>query len=664
MRDGESDTAEAPPATPHEHLLYRLTGLLLVAWTAVVAASLAWNVYRERVEARVIAHREAVACFDNDRAIRLWASSYGGVYVSVQGGERPSPYLSHLPDRDVTTRSGRHLTLVNPAQMIREVDGFATSLGRPRSRIVSLHPLHPANRPDRWERSALERLTAGAAEVSELVDDQGEPSYRLMRPLVTRPACLKCHMDERGRVGEVQGGIVVTLPMAPLWAISHRHSAAIVAGHGLLWLTGIAGIGLARRRLVRESRERQAAEARLHSRTADLRHLFDHAPVSLWHEDFSAVKRRLDDLRTAGVHDIRAYLTDHPEVVRECTELVRVVNVNQAAVTLHGAASREELLRGLPRTFTKSSYEVFREELIAAAMGETTMAGEAMVQTVGGRPLHVLIKVFIDPHTPDWSNAYVAIIDLTERKQMEEAIYNALREKEALLREVHHRVKNNFQVITSLLMLQSRHIDDPHLRAVFQESVNRVHTMAMVHERLYQRGDLTTLEAGDYLRAIVADLKSLFGDGSRIATRVEADPIPLAADTAIPCGLIVNELVSNAFKHAFPDGRGGEIRVAFHRLEGEDSGTRYHLTVSDDGVGIDPDLSIEGVESVGLRLVTTLAARQLGGRVAVHHDVGTSFTIDFIVPARGEPHGHARADQPERGEPERRAAPDDPGGGG
>jgi len=641
VNDGESGTARPVPHPPHDRLLYRLSGLLLLAWTAVVAVSLSWNVHREEEEARVIAHREANAYFVTDRAMLLWSTEHGGVYVSVKGKTVPSPYLADLPERDVTTPSGRHLTLMNPPQMIRKIEGYGSGADRVRSHLTSLRPLHPENGPDGWEHAALRRLAAGEEEVGELTRDDGIALFRLMRPLVTQPQCLKCHAAQGFQVGDIQGGIVVSLPMAPLWAIAHRHTTAIVAGHAGLWLIGMLGIGIGRRRLAREIVERRAVETHLRRRTADLRHLFDHAPVSLWREDFSAVKQRIDALRDEGVMDLRRHLIDHPEVVRECAGLVRVVAVNHAAVALHGATSQQELLAGLPRTFTKSSYEVFREELVTCALGKTEMAGEAVVQTVDGELRHVLIKVFIDPHTPEWSNAYVSIVDLTQQKETEKELRHALREKEALLREIHHRVKNNFQVIVSLLKLQSRHLDDPELKTAFQESVNRVHTMAMVHERLYGEGDLATVEGGDYLQAIVTDLKRIFGGGSRITARVDADPAPLAVDTSIPCGLIVNELVSNCFKHAFPERRTGEIRVALRRTKGDSNGSHYRLTVSDDGVGIDPALSLKDVESVGLRLVTTLTENQLGGSLELQRNHGTSFSIEFTVLPGGAPYASA-----------------------
>ena len=155
--------------------------------------------------------------------------------------------------------------------------------------------------------------------------------------------------------------------MAPLRAISRRHTTALVASHGALWFTGLLGIAVGRRRLTREILGRRGLERHLRQRTGDLRHLFYHAPVSLWREDFSAVKRRIDAVREEGVTDLRAYLADHPEVVRECAELVRVVDVNRAATVLHEVDDRQELLAGLPKTFTRSAFTVFREQLQCAA---------------------------------------------------------------------------------------------------------------------------------------------------------------------------------------------------------------------------------------------------------------------------------------------------------
>src|SRR5579872_1806845 len=162
----------------------------------------------------------------------------------------------------------------------------------------------------------------------------------------------------------------------------------------------------------------------------------------------------------------------------------------------------------------------------------------------------------------------------------ERAILASLREKETLLKEVHHRVKNNLQVIASLLRLQARYMSDPAARAMFEESQNRVHSISLVHEMLYRAGDLARVDFGDYLRTLTSHLADGWSNSDRSVTvSVEAAGVQLAVDTAIPCGLIVNELVTNALKHAFPNGSSGTIRVcAVFQPDG-----RLAVVVQDDG---------------------------------------------------------------------------------
>lgn len=219
--------------------------------------------------------------------------------------------------------------------------------------------------------------------------------------------------------------------------------------------------------------------------------------------------------------------------------------------------------------------------------------------------------------------------DITERKKADEQIQASLQEKEVLLQEIHHRVKNNLQVISSLLDMQSLTLGDPVAVQALQDSRNRVRAMAFVHERLYQSEDLASVNAEDYVQSIA---RYLFGAHARkaagIALNVQVDGVDLDLDTAIPCGLLINELVSNALKHAFPaEGeREGEIRVG---LVAEGDG-RLALSISDNGTGLPWDLDLKNSESLGLRLVDMLA-QQLGGTVELDRSAGTAFKITFAV---------------------------------
>ncbi len=223
----------------------------------------------------------------------------------------------------------------------------------------------------------------------------------------------------------------------------------------------------------------------------------------------------------------------------------------------------------------------------------------------------------------------VILRDVTQRRLAEERIKASLREKEALLKEIHHRVKNNLQVVSSLLGLQSRAVPNPETRRMFQESQDRIHSMALLHESLYQSDNLSEIDFPEYVRQLAAHLFQSYGVvAERIHLRTDLGPLHLNLDAAVPCGLIINELISNCLKYAFPDGREGEIRIELG--EHEDGMTR--LVVADNGIGLRGDVDWKTARSLGLRLVRTLA-EQLGAKIEVQSQGGTAVHLMFQAAA-------------------------------
>ena len=210
------------------------------------------------------------------------------------------------------------------------------------------------------------------------------------------------------------------------------------------------------------------------------------------------------------------------------------------------------------------------------------------------------------------------------RKQTEEKLKASLQEKELLIKEIHHRVKNNMQVISSLLSLQEGYISDPKAIEMLQDSQNRVRTMALIHEKLYHSHDLTQIDFAEYMENFTYQLLSAFKDyAQNINIQFDMDKISLGIDTAIPCGLIVNELLTNAIKYAFPDKREGEITLSFKVKDDV-----YTLSIKDNGVGLPEDIDIEEPETFGLQLLKTLV-EQLEGTMKVERQGGTTVTIVF-----------------------------------
>jgi len=220
--------------------------------------------------------------------------------------------------------------------------------------------------------------------------------------------------------------------------------------------------------------------------------------------------------------------------------------------------------------------------------------------------------------------------DITARQQVEEHLKSSLKEKEVLLKEIHHRVKNNLQIISSLLNLQSGYIQDEQAGEMFKESRNRVKSMALIHERLYQSKDLARIDFAEYVRNLTTHLFRSYGVNTHaVGLKIAVGKILLDIDTAIPCGLIINELVTNSLKYAFPPGVAGEIHI---NLQRENNG-RLALVVSDNGAGLPSDFDFQKTDSLGLQLVSTLAD-QLEGTIQLERDRGTTFKI-LLQPHHG-----------------------------
>ncbi len=218
-------------------------------------------------------------------------------------------------------------------------------------------------------------------------------------------------------------------------------------------------------------------------------------------------------------------------------------------------------------------------------------------------------------------------IDLTERRLAEDRLKASLREKEILLREIHHRVKNNLQLISSILRLQLRQIKskDEDLIGAFGDIQSRIKAMALVHEALYQSENLEQVEASLYIQKIITSLRaSSLRNTENLRVKTDMKDISFGINTAIPCGLIVNELVTNSLKHAFPSGREGEIIVTLESTGEEEC----QLTVHDNGVGMPQHIDLQHPESLGLDLVASLV-RQLDGTAEFATDEGTEFCVRF-----------------------------------
>jgi len=267
---------------------------------------------------------------------------------------------------------------------------------------------------------------------------------------------------------------------------------------------------------------------------------------------------------------------------------------------------------GMPRYFI----------LVLDDISERKRAEEALAALNAG------LEGRVSERTRELKDANTALLnEVYQRSFAEDRLKLALHEKELLLKEIHHRVKNNLQIIISLLFLQAKMNDDPATTGALTASQTRVKSMALVHEKLYQSENLGSIDFAGYLQNLVPNLLVAYGaENRRIRVNIAAKDLPLTINTAIPLGLIMNELVSNTLKYAFPDGRDGELSI-----EGHAEGGTMQITVRDNGIGIPESIDWRDTESLGLHLVQMLT-RQLKGSIDLSRQSGTEFR--FTIPVR------------------------------
>lgn len=291
--------------------------------------------------------------------------------------------------------------------------------------------------------------------------------------------------------------------------------------------------------------------------------------------------------------------------------------------------------KGAENIFGYTADEIIGKSLITIVVyepGEERLSDEDI--TILEKPLEMdglkkngnrlPIEILINSWNMDGEKFYTSFIrDITRRKIVEGKIKSSLNEKEVLLKEIHHRVKNNMQIISSLISLQTDYADNEDTIKMFQDSKNRIRSMALIHEKLYQSEDISLIDFSEYIESLAGRLLEVYGVGRRITLKVNAEDIFLSIDSAIPCGLIINELVSNSIKHAFPDERYGELII-----EMTGNNKKYVLTVTDNGVGFPEDIDFRDTESLGLQIVQTLIS-QLRGEIDLIANNGTKFEIRF-----------------------------------
>lgn len=356
--------------------------------------------------------------------------------------------------------------------------------------------------------------------------------------------------------------------------------------------------------------------------------LFEDSPVPIWDEDFSLVKQAIDELKQKGVTDFKSYFEDNLHEVNRVSSLLVVNDINNAVVRLNEAQSKEQMLKDFRNLLTRKSTQYAINQFVAIANGQKTCEFDAELKTFAGNIRYVRFKwTVVKGFEDNYKHVYLSTTDLTERIVDENLmLQNSNKEKAVLLKEVHHRVKNNLQIITSLLNLQARGIEDERTRDLFEMSLNRIQSMATVHELLYQSENFSKINYQNYLKKLIYPLLvSMKGMENNIDLRLNVEDIELNINTAIPLGLLINEILTNALKHGIVGDDHGVVYIDLKKL----NKNQFELLIGDNGAGFKEDLSEVSVDTLGLQLITSLVDQLSGTLVRERMKKGTHYRIQF-----------------------------------
>jgi len=583
---------------------------LVLAWTVIVTALAIRDTFHIDQTVEQMAVAEARAHFNKDQAFRFWASSHGGVYVPVSDQTSPNPFLSHVPERDITTPNGKSLTLMNPAYMVRQIMEQYTTIYGIYGHITSLKHFRPETAPDAWETTALMAFEKGKKEALEFAEIHGKPYVRLMRPMVAEQDCLKCHGFQGYKVGDVRGGVSISVPMDPYLDARRQEITTHGISFGILWSLGFIGIGFATYALKRRIRARDEAEKSLRISEKRYSTLVDSSLTGIYLIQEGKIK--FANRKFAEIHGYKQ------EELSGMDSLNLVHPEDRAFV----AEIRDKRLRG--------------EECVSEY--------ETRDLTKTGETIWVLRRNTLCTYD-DKPAVSGNLLDITERKQIEDRLRSSqieLRnlsaklilaqeaEKKRVADEIYDGIAQNliavkYQMETLRVKMTEEAPADPGqmfdpLIAATQEMVDEIRGITA---RLRPR-------VVDELGLIPA-ISSLCRDLRKLHPHIRLEEEILLQESDIPLSLrifiyrIAEESLMNAIRHS----RATLARVSLRKRRNE-----IELTVRDDGVGFDTE-KILNQEDLGGGLGIAYIKERIrlsGGVLQIETDRETGATVRAVWP--------------------------------
>lgn len=487
-------------------------------------------------------------------------------------------------------------------------------------KLAAINPRNPVNKADEREHKLIEHFNKDRSvrESEEIVSVGGHKYIYYAVPfLQNEKRCMRCHGDPADappglraiypgdggfyeQLGEIRAIESIRMPIDERVNLALVFTGGASSGVFALLMLTLISLRLGRRvqektrDLEEEFRTRKQTEAEVIEQSNLLNTFIDHSPLPIIGLDLEG----------------------------------RVSLWNSAAFGLFGWTQAELFEETIP-VIPNEGRLAFNQMLTSALESRMSQTGEISACRKDGSRLTVNVAISCLHDVSGAPFGFMTIYeDITEKKSAMETISRSLREKEVLLQEVHHRVKNNMAVISSLLKMQAMLVDDERTLAALKESQSRIRSMALVHEKLYQSKDFTNIDVKEYVLSLARSIRETYETGPRVDLSLDVDDISLTIDTLVPCGLIINELLSNAYKYAFAGREGEAMKIALSLKKQKGGG--LVLNISDNGAGLPESFDIEKPTGLGLKLVNALTA-QLDGKLEARSNGGAHFTVSFEV---------------------------------